>query len=470
MHTTVETQRGTWTSRLGFILAAAGSAIGLGNLWKFPYVTWSGGGGAFVVVYLTAVAVVGLPIMIAEILLGRRTQKSSVGALREALGPAWGWLGLFGVLTGSVILSYYTVIAGWTLRYFVICLQWSLGGFVASESSTQAFAEFTANGWLQALLVTLFMVGTMTAVYRGISGGIEKVARYLMPVLFAILLVLLLNALRMPGAGEALGFLFRPDFSQLPARGALEALGQAFFSLSLGMGAMITYGSYLGKKESIVRSAAIVVVLDTLIAMTAAVILFSVIFSVPGMQNEISGSTIGMLFIALPELIYTAVPLGRLMAPLFYLFVAFAALTSTVSLLEVGVSYLIDQRGTTRKQAVFGWGLVIWIVAIGCSLSLGAADFLSRFSWVYRGTEHAKVGLFAHLDYLASNWLLSIGGFCITLGVGWVLSRRVAEEELLDDTTPGWFHFGAWRFFMRYVAPIAVAVIIAAVLSGMDFS
>jgi NSS family neurotransmitter:Na+ symporter len=463
-------QRDQWSSRLGFILAAAGSAIGLGNLWKFPYITWSNQGGAFVLVYLFCIMGVGLPIMMAEILIGRRTQKSPVGALKKAFGPAWGWVGALGVFTGFVILSYYVVVAGWTLRYFVACTRWSLFGFDADAASAASFDTFVGDGLLQTLLVFLFIGATMWVIYRGVGEGIEKVARVLMPTLFAILLLLLASALSMKGAGDAFAFIFTPDFSRFEARGTLEALGHAFFTLSLGMGTMITYGSYLRRNESVVTSATTVVVLDTLIALVATVIMFSVIFAVPGMVEQIGKSTVGMLFITLPQLFYTVVPFGNLLAPLFYVLVAFAALTSTISLLEVAVSYFIDQRNMSRNRATTLCGTVVFAVGLLCGLSFGGWGAVSEFSFIYRGTEAAKNGLFQHLDHIAANWLLPTGGFFITMGAGWLMSRRDTESELVDRLTPRWFSYPLWRIFIRYIAPLAVATIIAAVISGKDFS
>jgi len=463
-------ERGNWNSHLGFVLAAAGSAIGLGNLWKFPYITWHNEGGAFVLVYLASILAVGLPIMMAEILIGRKTQKSPVGAMAEAVGRRWAWIGGLGVFAGFIILGYYSVIAGWTLRYFVKCLDWSFSGFQSTEATGEAFAVFVGNGWLQIGLAALFMTVTVAVVIRGISAGIEKVARILMPALFVILVLLLISALRMPGAAEALSFIFRPDFSNLPARGVLEALGHAFFTLSLGMGAMITYGSYLKKKECIVKASAIVVFLDTLIALVATTIMFSVIFSVPGMKEQVGGSTVGMLFITLPEMFYTQMPMGTILAPLFYMLVGFAALTSTISLLEVITSYFIDQRRMSRIRATILCGGVAGIVAALCGLSFGGSKLLTNFSWVYSGTDSAKHGLFEHLDHAASNWLLPVGGFLITLAAGWFMTREATESELLDDDNPFWFHYGTWRFIIRYVAPVAVAAIIIAVIMGKDFS
>ena len=462
----MEQPRDRWSSRMGFVLAAAGSAIGLGNLWKFPFITWSNNGGAFVLVYLLCVIAVGLPIMMAEILIGRRTQKSPVGALREAVGPAWSVVGGLGVFAGFVILSYYTVVAGWTLRYFVVCVGWSLRGFPEGLNVGEGFGVFAANGPMQLVLSGLFMLVTVFVVSFGIGNGIERVARLLMPILFGILVLLLLSALTMEGAGEALSFIFAPRFGELTVEGVLEALGHAFFTLSLGMGAMITYGSYLGHRTSVPSNSLTVVALDTLIALFATIIMFSVIFSVPGMTDQVGDSTVGMLFISLPELFYTVVPLGSLLAPLFYVLVGFAALTSTVSLLEVVGSFFIDELGMSRRSATISCGIAIFIVCALCGLSFGASDLLSNFV-VFAG----KPGLFVTLDHLAANWLLPIGGFFITLAAGWFITREVTHAELAEQMAPAWFHYGVWRFFIRYVAPIAVALIIIAVIFfGKDFS
>lgn len=466
----MQANRGQWSSRLGFVMAAAGSAIGLGNLWKFPYITWANQGGAFVLVYLICILAIGLPIMMAEILIGRMTQKSAYGAMKEAVGRRWAWVGGLGVGGGFVILSYYSVIAGWTLRYFVKCVEWSLGGFDPAAAGGEGFGGFVTSGGLQVGLAGAFMVATVAIVHRGVGGGIERTARLLMPMLFGILILLLANALTMKGAGEALRFIFEPDFHRLKPPGVLEALGHAFFTLSLGMGAMITYGSYLKRGDSVVRSSGLVVLLDTVIALVATVIMFSVIFSVDGMSEQITKSTAGMLFITLPSLFYTQVPFGAVLAPLFYLLVGFAALTSTISLLEVVVSYFIDERGMSRGGATITCGGLIFALSALCGLSLGASPALSDFSLVYAGTDHAKHGLFDHLDYLASNWILPVGGFFITLAVGWFMSRQITERELTDANPAAWFHYGAWRFTIRYLAPVAVAAIIFAVIAGKDFT
>jgi NSS family neurotransmitter:Na+ symporter len=458
-------QRDHWSSRAGFVLAATGSAVGLGNLWKFPYIAWENDGGAFVLVYLVCVLVVGMPIMIAEIMIGRGAQVSAVGAFKKMIGPAWGFVGGLGVLTGFVLLGYYSVIAGWSLRNFAACMRWSFKGFPVEADLAAGFGHFLGDGTLQFVTTTLFMVATIFVVYRGVGKGIEKVARTLMPVLLAILAALLVSAMLMPGAGQALSFLFRPNFAELEPASVLEALGHSFFTLSLGMGAMVTYGSYMSRKESVVRASMTVVILDTVIALVASAIMFSVIFSTPGLAESIGKSTVGMLFITLPTQFYTHIPLGTVLAPLFYVLVGFAALTSTVSILEVVTAYFVDEHKISRKKAALGSGLMILIVGLLCAMSNGAVKLVSEIS-VFEG----KTGLLDNLDHLVSNWFLPVGGFLITLTVGWLLSPDTARRELDDGTAPGWFSFGAWHFFIRFVAPIAVGLIIVFVLLGRDFS
>lgn len=458
--------RDHWSSRLGFVLAAAGSAIGLGNLWKFPYITWDNRGGAFVLVYLACIAAVGLPIMMAEVLIGRKTQKSTVGGMREAFGPVGRPIGLLGVATGWILLGYYTVVAGWTLSYLARCLRWSLTGFPADHDAGASFGALISDGPVQIVLSAAFMILTVAVVYFGIGRGIERVTRTLMPALFGILLLLLVTALSMDGAGEALGFIFRPSFGDLGWDGVLEALGHSFFTLSLGMGAMITYGSYLGRGESVVRASSWVVALDTLIAILATVIMFSVIFSVPGMADHVGRSTAGMLFVTLPTLFYTEMPFGAILAPLFYLLIGFAALTSTISMLEVAVAYFIDERGMSRRRASVVCGSAIFVLTALCGLSLGAWGPVSSFT-----VFGDKAGLFATLDHLVSNWLLPLGGLGIILGTGWLMTRAATRAELEDGTQPRWFRYGAWSFFIRYVSPVAVAAILLAVIFfGRDFS
>lgn len=462
----MEDQRGHWSSSVGFVLAATGSAIGLGNLWKFPFITWENDGGAFVLIYLLCILAVGLPIMMAELLIGRKSQKSPVGALRDAVGPLWSLVGGWGVLCGFIILSYYTVIAGWSLFYFARSIGWSLSGFPSDLPMGELFTAQVSNGVLQLSLSALFMVATVSIVYFGVQRGIERIARIFLPILFVILLLLLVSALGMEGSGEALAFIFVPDFGALEPAGLLEAVGHSFFTLSLGMGAMITYGSYLDRNQSVVKASAVIVLLDTVIALVATVIMFSVIFSVADMSDQVSGSTVGMLFISLPQLFYTEVPFGTLLGPLFYVLVALAALTSTISVLEVVASYLIDEHGVDRHKATVGCGAVVFVFTILSALSFGAVSGLSTFE-LFAG----KPGWFSSADHFVSNWMLPTGGFAIAIAAGWFMAKEATRGELEDGTEPGWFKFGVWHFFIRFIAPAAVAAIIIAVaFFSVDFS
>lgn len=468
-------QRGNWTSSAGFILAATGSAIGLGNLWKFPFITWENNGGAFVLVYLVCILAVGLPIMMAELLIGRKTQKSAVGALKEAVGPAWGYLGLWGVLCGFTLLSYYTVIAGWSLYFFFKTAGWMAGGFPEGTSLGQVFADQSANGGLQLGLSLAFSIATISVVYFGIQRGIEKIARLFLPILFGILLLLFFTSFAMEGSGEALAFIFRPSFGELDRGSVLEALGHSFFTLSLGMGAMITYGSYIARDQSIVKASGIIVLLDTVIALVATVIMFTVIFTA-GMQSQVSETgTVGMLFISLPQLFFAEgiVPGGVFLAPLFYVLVALAALTSTMSLLEVVASYIIDEHGVARGKATLMCGATVFLFTILAALSFGGASFATNLAvpgFVGDLFFAGKTSWFGMADHFVSNWMLPTGGLLVTLAAGWFMTRRATESELVDGNEPRWFKYGVWRFFIRFVAPLAVASIIVAVILGVDFS
>ena len=458
--------RAHWSSNIGFVLAATGSAVGLGNLWKFPFITFENDGGAFVLVYLLCILAVGLPIMMAELLIGRKTQKSVVGAMKEAIGPAWGIIGAWGVLCGFILLSYYTVIAGWSLYYFARTMQWTFGGFPAGFSTGELFGQQAANGGLQLVLSLTFSVATVAVVYYGVQKGIERIARLFLPILFGILLLMLVSALGMSGSREALTFIFRPNFAELEPSSVLEALGHSFFTLSLGMGAMVTYGSYIARHQSIVKASALIVVFDTLIALIATVIMFSVIFSVAGMREQVGASTVGMLFISLPELFYTQVPFGRILGPLFYVLVALAALTSTISLLEVVASYVIDEHDVDRHKATILCGAAIFVFTIFAAISFGSAPFFSTLA-IFDG----KTGWFSTADHFVSNWMLPTGGLAITVAAGWFMTREDTRAELSDGNEPSWFRYGVWRFFIRWVAPAAVGAIVVAVLFfGRDFS
>ena len=460
--------RGQWSGKFGFILAATGSAIGLGNLWKFPYITHENNGGAFVLVYIVAVLIVGIPIMMAEILMGRKTQQSPVGAFQilgrnKPGGRAWTAVGFLGVLAGFTILSYYSVVAGWTIHYTWLSLTGRLVELSADPQVLQAYfgGEFLVSGSSQIFYHVLFMGLTTAAVYFGVKRGIERVTRILMPLLFLILVVLVIYSRTTSGFGEALTFLFKPNFSTLTMGAVLEALGHAFFTLSLGMGAMLTYGSYIGQDISIPRAALQISALDTLIALMACVIMFSII-NTAGLDVSKSST---ILFTTIPT-VFAKLPAASFYNALFYILIAFAALTSTISLLEVVSSYAIDNLGWARHRATLTMGSVITVFGILNALSLGANSRLTSINLIGR---ESTAGMFGTMDYLASNWYLPVGGLLIALFVGWLLNARATREEL-ESGHGRLASFGIWHFLIRFAAPLAVGAIIVSVILGKEYN
>ncbi len=333
------TGRGVWSSKTGFILAASGSAIGLGNIWRFPYVVGEGGGAAFVVIYLGFVFLLGAAVMLAELALGRHTDRNPVGAFEAtAPGTLWKLVGLIGVITGVAILSFYAVIAGWTVGYLFKTVTGGFSQTITAQESQAIFESFASNPTASVGLLFMFLAVTSMVVLRGVSGGIERVSKTLMPILFALLILLAIRSVTLSGAGAGLEFYLAPDFSRISAGTFPAALGQAFFSLSLGMGAMITYGSYVSKKINLVTSTGIICLFDTLIALLAGLIIFPALFHA-GLSPA---SGVGLVFQVLPTL-FAELPAGQLFGAAFFLLLAIAALTSTIALLEVPVSYVIDE-------------------------------------------------------------------------------------------------------------------------------
>ncbi|MBW2466648.1 MAG: sodium-dependent transporter [Deltaproteobacteria bacterium] len=437
-----EQPRDHWATKLGFVLAASGSAIGLGNIWRFPYKAGQYGGGAFVIAYVVSVLIIGIPIMIAEFIIGRSAQKSPVGAFKQlSFNRAWPLVGWLGVLSGFIILSYYSVVGGWILRYI-----WESGfHFFKEGSAGPIFSSFLANPWQQLIWHGLFMFMTMIIVRGGITTGIERWSKVLMPSLLIILLILMINSLRFPGAGEGIQFILKPDFSKLTREGILEALGHAFFSLSLGMGAMLTYGSYLDKGTNISSSALEIVVLNTFYALMAGLMIFPIVFTYD-VDPQVGP---GLFFITLPE-VFARMPAGQLVAISFFVLVAFAAITSAISLLEVVVSYFIDELNWSRKKADYVMGTVIFLIGIPSALSWSSLKGVTLFG---------SRDIFDSLDFLATNYMLPIGGFFIALFAGWILTHGQKEAEIkrIENT----FHFyDIWHFLVKYIAPLAVLVIL----------
>lgn len=424
--------RGQWSTGLGFVLAAAGSAIGLGNLWKFPYITGRNGGGAFILIYLGCVLLIGVPILVAELLIGRKTQRNPVGAftlLRPGTGwPAVGWLG---VASGFAILSYYGVVAGWVLDYVLLSLRDSFGGRSAEEIHG-LFTGLAASVPRQLFWQALFMGMTIAIVAAGVHNGLERGNEIMMPLLALFLFALALFAATTEGAAAGYAFLLRPRWDQVSAQSFLDALGQAFFSLSLGMGAMMTYGSYLGRDTNLFRAAWWVALSDTGIAVLAGLMIFPLVFTF-GLEPAAGP---GLLFRTLP-VAFSRLPAAWLLATVFFLLVTFAALTSAISLLEVVVAYFVDERGWRRRFAAPVLGSLIFLAGIPSAMGEEVLGFV---------------------DSAVSNYMLPIGGLLIAVFAGWVLTGRERRDEL-EHHALRLFFFRGWSFLLRYVSPVAVALV-----------
>jgi NSS family neurotransmitter:Na+ symporter len=441
-------QRSHWGSRIGFILAAAGSAVGLGNIWKFPYVTGENGGGIFVLVYLACVVLVGLPVMIAEILIGRTTQSSPVGAFKSLAGTRSPWVGMgwLGVVSAFILLSFYSVVAGWSLHYTWLSISGQLAG-LGPENMAPVFGNLNRSVEANLFWHLIFMGLTIAVVFGGVSKGVERWSRILMPALLIMMLVLLGNSLTLDGFGKAVQFLFGFHQDKFTAAGALEALGHAFFSLSLGMGAMLTYGSYLRRRDDIVGASVTISALDTCIALVASLMLFPIIFSY-GMEPAAGP---GLVFISVP-IALSQMPGTTFLATVFFALLVFAALTSAISMLEVATSYLIDQRGWQRRRAAVAAGLTTALVGLPSALSGGTRLFGS-------GME-ALVGRnwFDSLDYLVTNWMLPLGGLGMALFTAWRMNQRLRQAEfLLGSRLRGFYQ--SWLFLLKYPVPVAILLI-----------
>ena len=425
--------RAQWGSRLGFVLAAAGGAVGLGNIWKFPYIAGEYGGGAFVLFYLLCIAIVGMPLMYAELIIGRRGGKDPLGSLRELTksspaGPVLSWVaGLMSVAGGFLILSFYSVVAGWAIHFLMV----SLGVIaMAPEGAEATFGALASSGPMSALWHTVFMIITIIVVAQGIQKGIERACSILMPTLIGILLILLVYVGVTGGLGDSLTFLFRPNFADLTPGGMLEALGHAFFTLSLGMGAMITYGSYLAKDSHVLRDGVAVAILDTAIALLAGTVIFAVVFA----AGKEPGAGPGLVFVTLPDL-FQSMPGGGFFAVAFFFLLIFAAWSSAISLLEVVVTFFVDETKMSRTAAAWGLGLVTWGLGMAVAFNGALLDFL---------------------DNLTTRYMLPGGGLVIALIAGWMLSKQDREAGFSGANVLA----AGWTFIIRFITPVAVALVL----------
>ncbi|RDL44630.1 sodium-dependent transporter [Marinomonas piezotolerans] len=436
---------GSWASRWIFILAATGSAVGLGNIWKFPYITGENGGGAFVLVYLVCIALVGIPIMMAEIFVGRRARQSPVNAMAELAQESghtkkWGLVGLMGMLTGVLILSFYSIVAGWVLQYITSTATGALNSITSDEAGA-LFSALLADPGTLLFWHSVFIVMVVIVVSAGVNAGLERATRIMMPALFVLLLVLLGYAMSTDGFEAGWHFMFDFDVSKLSWDAVLVALGHSFFTLSLGMGTIMAYGSYMPKRASIGSTVLTIGFLDTIVALIAGLAIFPIIFS-NGMDPAAGP---GLMFISLP-VAFGQMAAGQFFGFLFFVLIGVAAWTSAISLLEPTVAYLVEKFEVSRTKATIGMGIVVWALGILC---LGSFNFMSDVTFFGKNTFDA-------LDYLTANIMLPLGGIFISIFAAWVVKQKFASDEInLSSETL----FSVWRFILKFIAPVAVSIV-----------
>ena len=435
--------RATLGGKLSAVLVAAGSSVGLGNIWRFPYVAGDNGGGAFLLIYIGCVLLLGLPVMIAEFSIGRASRRNAVGAYR-ALNPRWSFLGYNGVLAAFLILGFYFVVSGWTAEYMVHSVTGSLARFSTPEEYGSVFRNFISNPWRPVLYTAIFVLVTHFVIALGVQKGIERSAKLLMPLLFVILITLAIHALTMPGSGEGLRFFFQPDFSKVTPSTFLVALGQAFFSLSIGIGTMVTYASYFKPDTNLRHTALNVTILDTLVAVLAGVVIFPAVFSA-GIEPS-SGPS--LVFITLPG-IFNTMPLSMVWSSVFFLLLVVAALTSTISLHEVVTAYLHEEWHMSRKAAAW--------TTTGATMALGAVASLSL--GVLGGWKICGLSIFDSLDYLTANIMLPLGGFFTCIFVGWRLDRQVLKDQITNNGALKFRIYNLFIFLLRYICPVILLMI-----------
>lgn len=440
-------KRGSFGSKLGVVLASAGSAVGLGNIWRFPTEVGQNGGAAFILVYIAFVLFLALPVMVSEFVIGRSSGANIVHAFRK-LAPARWWMiiGFLGVLGGVLVLSFYGVVAGWTLKYTVDALAHRISG----TDPAQTFNNFVSNPWSPILYMVLFLLLTHLVVIRGIKGGIEKYSKLMMPLLLVIIVILVGCSLSMPGSAEGIRFLLQPDFSKVTPHVVLSAMGQAFFSLSVGIGCLATYASYFNKDMNLAGSAANVCAIDTMVAIVSGFIIFPAVFSVEGVQADAGA---GLVFITLPHVFSSAFAqmplLGYIFSSLFYLLLLLAALTSSISMHEICTAFVSEHYGLARKKAAALVTLVYMVLGTACSLSFGP----------WKDYTLAGMTVFSWFDFITAMFIMPIGGIFISLFAGWYLDRKLLTDELTNCGTLKVRGLRGLIFLIRWVAPIGVGMV-----------
>ena len=435
-----------FTSNLGAIVAAAGSAIGLGNIWRFPYTVGQNGGGAFLLLYILFVFFLGLPIMMSEFVIGRRSQRNTVGAFRQ-LGPQykrWTFVGVLGIVAAFLIYSFYSTVAGWTLNYVFLSGSGQLSGRTPDEVS-QVFASFTSGTAAPLVCQLAFILLTAAVVLLGVQKGIEKCTKILMPLLLVLMLLLCVRSLTLRGSSAGLAFLFEPDFSKLTWSSVLSALGQALFSLSIGMGALVTYGSYIRKEDNLFKTGVCVAGADTLIALLSGIAIFPAVFAF-GMSPA-SGPS--LVYEVLPN-VFGSMPMGALFAVLFFLLLSIAALTSTISLLEIVVLWAVEELHMKRVTATFLVSLLVFALGTVCTLSFGPFADMQIMGKTF----------FECLDHLTATYMMPIGALCIILFLGWRYPKAEVFDELTNQGRLKAGYFRVYYFVLRFLAPIALFIIL----------
>ncbi|MFC1589251.1 sodium-dependent transporter [Pseudomonadota bacterium] len=439
---------GQWSSRLMFIMAATGSAVGLGNIWKFPYITGENGGGTFVLVYLVCIALIGIPIMMAEIMLGRRGRQSPINTMQllakdDNRNKNWVWLGWLGMIAGFLILSYYSVIAGWAMSYI---FRTGSGMFIGATADTVngIFGDLVADPERLLAWHTIFIVMTMIVVARGVKHGLEKAVRFLMPSLLILLLMVVAYSMTTGYFMEGVRFLFTPG--EITQEGILTAMGHAFFTLSLGMGAIMVYGSYLPKGTSIVQATMYIAAADTMVALLAGLAIFPIVFA-NGLEP---GEGAGLIFKTLP-IAFGQMEAGTLVGTVFFILLSFAAWTSAISLIEPAVTWLVENKGINRLYASMYMGIATWLLGLGTVFSFNIwSDKTWSIPYLFNDYNFFKV-----LDYLTANIVLPIGGLFIAIFAAWCMRETSSREELATDD---WI-YRIWRILLRYVTPVAVIIV-----------